>query len=265
MSSKAKTKLALVPVTVRDNRNLKPRLRTPSPDPVPPAKPASRSLAHYCDLLDFDILSTENLPQNTLWIDAGCGSAQALKELEAKRPDVHRVGIIDPSQASSSMPLEDSIEIIHARLPHEIERLEHVRGQVGLITDVYGVVSLAADPLEALLAECRLLRSDGQAVIITGASRFGQERDWIQLSKLWAEHTGGSRIRFEELRTFAADTHHWKSALKIVVEGSREGFTPSEAASALRPRGLRAVNPLNPTAPAIPHLSLRQLTELVSE
>lgn len=110
-----------------------------------------------------------NLPEDSLVIDMGAGEAHALKHIITKYDHIKKaiaVGYKKPKNFQSPSASQDRFEYLEGDLL-KIKELDQYRGQVELITDVYGPLSyIEKDFQKVLQTYLDLLKVNGRLFFV---------------------------------------------------------------------------------------------------
>jgi len=176
-----------------------------------PTWPSRRNLARYSELTRIDI--REFLQNGGTWIDIGPGpEATAVSELVG----VPQLDLVVLDYFPLQLPA--GIRCFQGEVP-KCRDFAAMFQKVGtFVSDIYGGVSYADDPLEALLFESLLPAEEGKLACFTELERFGDSSCWARVEELFA--ILGQVATLEVFRTFADANQVWEEQLRISLAGA---------------------------------------------
>lgn len=177
----------------------------------------SRTTDQYNEHLALKI--EDRMAQGGTWIDAGAGRGSALRPFIGL-PGARLVAVNGTSQKGTYHV--DGVENFNLMLPQDRQVHDHLRGSAGLVTDVYGPASYAADPLQVLLYEASLLAAGGLLAVSTELDRFSRT-SWPRIASFLRDFSGQD-ARFDVVKTDRGVIER----SRILVSG-RGGFELSAA------------------------------------
>ncbi|MCX6957134.1 MAG: hypothetical protein NT164_01135 [Verrucomicrobiae bacterium] len=178
-----------------------------------PTWPNERDLARYAELtqLDFD----DCLAKGTTWIDVGCRTGKALSQMFKKKK------IVPVGVNAHQMKVRSGIHSVFAALPEDSSVYQQYQRGADLVTDIYGAVAYADNPLNVLIYEACLLKGKAQAVIITLEEKIiSIDQEIFQQLKSFFKTVMGQSIKFKKFTTYSDNTKSPIKTLRITIQGS---------------------------------------------
>jgi hypothetical protein len=120
--------------------------------------------------------------------------------------------------APHSRLLPKKIALTVGYVPDHSGFLVENRGRAKLVTDIFGAVSYCEDPVQALIYEALLLRSDGIYVAFTELHRVGDLETWDRLTEFFANRLH-QKISFQTVYVFGDASGQFSTYLRICISG----------------------------------------------
>ncbi len=137
-----------------------------------PSWPKERDLKTYGQYTRINF--NENFTAK-IWMDIGCRTGKALSQ-SRKFFQAKLIGV-----NAHKIPVRNGIQAILAEIPKDLTIYKSFRQKIDLVTDIYAAVSYAEDPLDAMIYEASLLKTDGKCVIVTLQGRIKGPAAWKRI------------------------------------------------------------------------------------
>ena len=203
-----------------------------------PDWPNERDLARYSELCGVDIGTF--LSGGGHWIDVGPG-----KTARAQRALLGVAGVSLTAIGPHTRAFPPGIRFVRGSVPEDPDFLADAARTARLVTDVYGAVSYAGDPLDALLYEALLLADDGVLVAFTELERFGEADAWARVVDFFRVGLGQA-AQFERVSIIGDAVPRPFVCLRVTVRGGPAGG--ADRLAALRDEAARRVGAARPGA-----------------
>lgn len=176
-----------------------------------PRWPKSRDLARYELLAGFSI--ADHLKTGGLWIDIGPGETAAPMLVVAGRTGVELKAIGPHSRSFGG-----AVDFHHGQVPEDRGFFRENCGRAQVVTDIYGAVSYAADPVQALIYAAALLGEGGRLAVFTELHRMGELSVWDRVTLFFHERMR-QQVSFQTLGVVGDADSRYSTCLRVVVDG----------------------------------------------
>jgi len=176
-----------------------------------PEWPRERSLSRYKELTGIDIPAI--LKDGGTWVDIGPGET-----MNAMNPLVgqDRLSLYAIGPHIRDVPKGIKFEL--GLVPDDQNFLNSLRGKAKLVTDIYGALSYAQNPLRVLIYGAMLIHGNGLFVGFTELLRIGDLATWSRITNFFRSELNLG-VSFQTVGVIGDASGIFSACLRVVVSG----------------------------------------------